>query len=1027
MGGGIPYGVAIACVLLFPGCGINPGENVSINDVAATSEVADYMRSFEGEGEQADGSQPQHPEEALSLFSHPTDLKVELVLAEPDVRQPVFKKFDHRGRLWVVQYNQYPYPAGLKVTAMDNHVRMTFDKVPLPPPAGPKGADKITIFEDTDGDGRFDKSVDAITGLNIVTSVALGRGNIWVLSPPYLLAYPDTDGDGLPDGDPVVHLEGFGLEDTHAVANSLRWGPDGWLYGAQGSTTTANVSSESSKNVYFSGQAIWRYHPKTQVFEIFAEGGGNTFYIEMDSKGRLYSGDNGSSHGIYYKQGGYYSKNWGKHGASTNPYAFGNLPNMARGGGAERFTHAWLKYEGTNLPEQYHDALIAINPLQRYIQLARINPSGSSFKTEDEDRIVETPDRWFRPVDIKMGPDEAIYISDWYDSRLSHVNPNDNWHKSSGRIYRISSTTNPVNTASFDMSRYTGQQLIETLKSGNRWFRQEALRQLGDRGDASLILPLTGLLRNGDDQIALEALWALHLIGGFTDDVAQFALTHRDPYVRLWAIRLLGDAQAVSETMGKALAAISAREPHPEVRSQLASTAKRLPESVALPMLRNLVYFHNDVDDPDIPLLIWWALESKAIASRDQVLSLFGDPGIWERPVVNEVILKRLAQRYAMEGGPEDYKAFGRLLELAPAPDYEYALFEGLQEGLRGATYEGLPPEVTKALESRKLTAEIDVGMAALALRQNDRATLDTALEVIADPNEPLGNRLAYINALGDVVPDRGLSVLIDLLKSRQSTNAIEIATLHALARYDDPSIGRDVLTLYPGHLRAYPDVREVALSLFASREIWALQFLDELGTGGRIDKRDVPLHIIQRFQLMNSPQIKERVQKIWSGARTISSDEKRAQIKRIMAVLESGKGDKMRGAVIFQTRCGACHRLFDKGGDIGPDLTGYDRSDRPGFLLNTVDPNAVIREGYEYHHVQTTEGREFVGKVIAKDGAVYQLKSLSGEVLALHERQIKKMQPQPNSVMPERLLDDLTEQDLKDLFAYIEAAELSR
>src|SRR5690606_6800546 len=139
-------------------------------------------------------------------------------------------------------------PEGLKITAIDNHTRVKFDKTPEAPPHHVKGADRISFFEDTDGDGKYDKATDAIVGLNIATAVALGRGHIWVLNPPYLLAYPDPDNDGLPNGDPVVHLRGFGLEDTHAVANSLTWGPDGWLYGAMGSTTTANVSSDVTRN-----------------------------------------------------------------------------------------------------------------------------------------------------------------------------------------------------------------------------------------------------------------------------------------------------------------------------------------------------------------------------------------------------------------------------------------------------------------------------------------------------------------------------------------------------------------------------------------------------------------------------------------------------------------------------------------------------------------------------------------------------------------------------------------------------------
>ena len=220
------YGVVYCCSFLVP---------INLNLLAATSNIAEFMEQFEGRGQQSDQSSLPNIEASLAQFQTASDLQIDLVLAEPLVNQPVEINFDHRGRLWVVQYGQYPYPKDLKVTSIDHHIRMTFDKKPEPPPMGAKGADKITVYEDTDGDGTLDTAIDAITGLNIATSVCWGRGQIWVLNPPYLLAYPDPDGDGLPDGDPIVHIDGFGLEDTHAVANSLRWGPDGWLYGAQGS------------------------------------------------------------------------------------------------------------------------------------------------------------------------------------------------------------------------------------------------------------------------------------------------------------------------------------------------------------------------------------------------------------------------------------------------------------------------------------------------------------------------------------------------------------------------------------------------------------------------------------------------------------------------------------------------------------------------------------------------------------------------------------------------------------------------
>ena len=261
--------VAILFIVILSGChtgqlknnisGKDPLPGISdaeLDSVSGNSDVAHYLKSFKGRGALSDSSKATLPQNALAAFRYPADLSLDLVLSEPAITQPVEISFDYRGRLWVVQYNQYPYPKGLKITSVDNWLRMTYDRVPEPPPEAVKGADKISFFEDTDGDGKYEKATDAITGLNIATSVAIGRGKIWVLNPPYLLAYPDPDGDGIPNGVPVVHLKGFGMQDTHAIANSLTWGPDGWIYGAQGSTCTSNISSSVTKNVFLQGQAI---------------------------------------------------------------------------------------------------------------------------------------------------------------------------------------------------------------------------------------------------------------------------------------------------------------------------------------------------------------------------------------------------------------------------------------------------------------------------------------------------------------------------------------------------------------------------------------------------------------------------------------------------------------------------------------------------------------------------------------------------------------------------------------------------
>ncbi|CAG5016950.1 hypothetical protein DYBT9275_05670 [Dyadobacter sp. CECT 9275] len=990
----------------------------SLEDLAANEEVAGYLKSFQGRGALTDGSSPTPATQSVTKFRYPDDLSLELVLSEPQITQPVDISFDHRGRLWVVQYNQYPFPKGVKVTGVDNHLRFNFDKVPLPPPDGAKGADKITMFEDTDGDGRFDKSTDVITGLNITTSVALGRGKIWVLSPPYLLAYPDPDGDGLPNGKPSVHLEGFGLQDTHAVANSLCWGPDGWLYGGQGSTALANINSSVSKNVAFKGQAIWRYHPESQIFEIYAEGGGNTFNIEMDSKGRVYSGNNNDDRGPNFKQGAYYPKSLGKHGPHTNPYVFGNLENMALTGEPKRFTHALIKYEGGALPTRYQEKMIAINPLLRYVQMVDFVPTGSTFANIDREKILETEDKWFRPVAIKAGPDGAVYISDWYDSRLSHVDPRDTWDKMSGRIYKIRSGNKPAVTPGFDLSKYSNDELIKLLSHSNKWYRQQALRQFADRKDRSVVSRLLPLLQSGEAQTALEALWAIHLSGGLTDNLLLSTLKHKDPFVRLWAVKLSGDQKKVSPAVSEGLRQLATSESHPEVRSQLACTAKRLPAQDALPIVKNLVIYHDDAADPDMPLLLWWAIESKAATDHQLILDFFKDQKVWDQKTVKEALLKRIMQRYVMAGEPADFAACTRLLEMAPSKEHAGLLLTGLEEGLRGRKITDLPADLVRTLQP--YLAESSGGSLAFEVRQGKQEAVDQALKIIANPAESLSARLTYIRLMGELNQPGAVPVFLSVVLSGKSTGAIQQAALQSLQRYDQPGIGVKIASAYPDQLRADPDVRLAALSLFASRPSWAHQMMNDIVATKKIHKEDVPDQIVRRLLLLNEKGIQADVEKLWPQVKLSSSAEINEQIVKAEKALQSGTGTVAHGKVVFTNLCSSCHKLYNEGGNIGPDLTGYDRGNIKELLLNIADPNAFIREGYVNYHLVTTDGRTITGNILSQNNRSVTIKPFGEDPLSIGVEQIKEMTPQKTSVMPERLLEGISDQQLRDLFTFI-------
>lgn len=1010
-------------VLLFSfivlSCAENKNKNKDISEVAGNDEVLSFMKTFEGRGDLTDTSHAVPAGETLKHFKIPSDLALDLVLSEPQVTQPVFITFDPQGRLWVVQYNQYPYPEGLKVLSMDHHTRAKFDKEPLPPPSNTKGADKITVFEDTDLDGTFDKATDVITGLNLITSVAFGRGQIWVLNPPYLLAYPDADYNGVPDGPPIVHLKGFGLEDTHALANNLRFGPDGWLYGAQGSTCTANVSSEVSKNISFNGQAIWRYHPQTKVFEVFAEGGGNTFDVEIDEKGRLYSGDNGTSRGQYYKQGAYFVKNLGKHGAFTNPYTFGNLPNMKLQGEETRFTHAFVKYAGNTLPQRYNGRMIAINPLQSYVQLTRFEENGSTFKTVDEEKIVQTGDHWFRPVDIVSGADGNIYMADWYDSRISHVDPRDTWDKNSGRIYRLrnKSTASGRATVKFNLYNKSDTELMDMLSDKNIWFRQQALLILGDRKNVSLTPYLMKLLQGTDGQKALEALWAINLSGGFTDDVPNLALRHNDPFVRMWAVRLIGDSKKISPVISDELAQMSLIETHPEVRSQLAATAKRLPPEDAIRVVKNLLN-KDDSADPDIPLQIWWAMEAVAESNRKEVVGLFEDRKIWHNPAISKIILNRLMQRYVIAGGEENNAACARLFQLAPSEEYAAILFNGFQEGLRGRDVAELSPALAAALKPyKKLFREQSL---AIDIRMGRKDALNKALQIIADENAGLPERLSYIRIFSEINQPGAIPVLLNLVETSSSSTSIKQASLLALQNYDSEEIGVRLVKAYPDKLRAVYDVRESAMALFASRVTWTLQLINAITRTRTIDQSDVPEHIVWQMKLLKDEAIVKNTGKLWPKIKSATADDKNRTIAQVVKSMKAGKGDPVAGHPLFIAKCGTCHKLFNEGRSIAPDLTGYDRKNLDDMLSNIVDPSAYIREGYGNWHVTTTNGRTIIGMLKAKNDKAVTIQPFTGAPVTVSAAQVKSLEPMETSIMPERLLDGLNDKQLRDFFSYL-------
>ncbi len=968
------------------------------------------------------------PTEAQRRFKVADDLEWEQVLAEPQIAQPVFLNFDERGRMWVVEYRQYPWPAGLKMVSRDSVWRAVYDRIPPAPPHHFKGADRITIHVDSNSDGVYDQHKTFLDGLNIVTAVERGRGGVWVLNPPYLLFYPDANNDDVPDGDPEVRLSGFGLEDTHSVANSLRWGPDGWLYGAQGSTVTANIivqgadgKPRNSKPIFSQGQNIWRYHPQKRIYEVFSEGGGNAFGCEIDSQGRIFSGHNGGdTRGFHYEQGAYLQKGFEKHGPLSNPYAFGYFPALPHGS-VPRFTHNFVIYDHGALPAQYEGKLFGVEPIQGRIVESEITPDRSSFRTRDVARPVTSDDRWFRPVDIKVGPDGALYVCDWYDQQVNHYrNHEGKIDTSNGRVYRLRAKGSKPKTTD-DLSRLSSTQLLDRLANTNRWMRQTALRLLADRRDASVVPTLTSTLHKISGQLALETLWALNLSGGLTEAEAIKALDHSDPFVRLWTVRLLGDEQRASPDVTERLAAMAAKEPNLEVRNQLAATAKRLPAKQALAIVRPLAQRAEDAEDNRMPLLIWWAIESKCEEHADDVVRLFEDPAFWRSPLVDRHLIERTSRRFAQVGSRQGLLACARLFEFSPSVEHSRRLMSGFEAGFKGRTLAGLPDDLVKAMSRH------GVASAAFKLRQGDPTAERKAIQVVADETAPRAERLEFLGVMSEVKVPGAVTALSRAYLGVYKDDALRKAILSAFQNYDDPAIADVVMNAYPALGR---ESLTTAQTLLASRPAWGLKLVQCVNgkgaswSGPGIKAESIPLNIVRKLKQYRDPALQELVQKIWPNTGSPTTAEMEQKIYKLAGDLRNGSGDPYQGRTLFQNTCGACHKLFGQGAEVGPDLTVYNRADVESILLAVVNPSAEIREGYENYSVETKDGRSLSGFLVEQDDRTIVLRGLDNQNVTLARTELAELKAAGMSLMPEGLLDGFNEEQVRDLFAYLRSTQ---
>ena len=1013
----------------------------------ATSAFDEFHESNRvlGEADKLFHGEKLSPEESLAKMKAADDLIVELMLAEPLVAQPTHFSFDSRGRLWVSQYRQYPYPAGVKMISRDRYYRSHYDKTPPPPPNHDRGRDVISIHEDTDGDGKYDSHRVFQDGLNMANAAIRGRGGVWVMHTPYLLFYPDKDFDDVPDGPPVVHLQGFGMEDTHSVANGLVWGMDGWLYGAQGSTTSCHVTRpgidpQNAPGVYFQGCMVWRYHPETHRFEIFAEGGGNNFGLELDSGGRLFTGNNGGqTRGWHYMQGGLHLMQGttpNKFGPVRNPFAFGELPKMASEQAIPRFTHFATLVESTALPKKYHNSFFSVEPLHNFVIASQRMPVGATFKTSDLEKVLTSDDFAFRPVYIGNAPDGSVLVADFYEHYIAHgqhyqsqIDP------TTGRIFRLRGKKEKLEQ-DLNLHAKSTDQLIALLSHPNRWHRHTAVRLLGERKEPSSPAKLQHLVGGGKDLESLAALWALYQGFGLDRETALVALRHEYPLVRYWSVRFICDdvgfankrttvgladslgelkdgPARVPEDLFQAILAQTGREENAEVRSQIAGSARRLPVDQALTLVTAVLKHREDIADLYVPLLCWWVLEINLDRNRDAVMALFEDAGFRREPMVVKHILARMMRGLALKGKNRDLQQCAKLLKLAGEQEQVDELLKGFEQAYAGRRMVGLPENLARAL--------VDSGRSSLELRVRlgDTAAASEAIALLKKGEAAAKERIAIARTLGEVKAAESLQPLIEVSVTAKDAE-LKRAALTAVSAFADPAIGERLLGEFP---KFSDEVRPAFFDLMLSRIDWTRQLADGISSD-EIAPGAIPSDVAEQLRRHPDAAIADLAKQKFGAGDSLNTADSKLRIQQLRDVLTDGTGNPYAGEALFMKQCAACHRLFHKGGKIGPDLTPYQRGNLETLLTSVVTPSAEIREGFEYVALVTTGGRILTGFVTDQDTQIVTLRGKAGEDIRIQRKDVDSIAPVGRSLMPDGLLKGMTDQQLRDFFAYLRISQ---
>ncbi|MFV1994523.1 MAG: PVC-type heme-binding CxxCH protein, partial [Verrucomicrobiales bacterium] len=558
------------------------------------------------------------PQQAVAKMEMPAGMEVKVFAAEPDIGEPIAFTFDDRGRIWVLENYNYV-----------NRRSHTGEQVT-----------RIQILEDRDGDGVFDSKKLFTDQLTFSSGIAVGMGGVYVGSPPNLLFIADADGDDSPDGPGEILLDGWGINDRHETLNSFIWGPDGWLYGCHGVFTQSLVGKPGAADAQrqFIDGGIWRFHPTRKEFEIFAHGLSNPWGFDFNDEGQGFATCCVIPHLFHVVPGGVYHKQSKPH---LNAYVYDDIKTIRDH--EHRSAHGGARfYLADAFPAKYRNRLFMCNIHQHQVLTDVLKRSGSSYIGSHGDDFLSTNDLAWVGFSVQIGPEGAVYILDWHDTDIcgNAINFPD-----SGRIYRILPADAKA-VAAPNLGALSDTELVAMQNHANDWYVRRARLQLQARAAAGTLdtatvqAGLEKMLSNaGSTGKRLRALWALHASGGLAQKRLLALLAHGDEYLRAWSVQLLCEGRAPSAEAREIFLEMASSDPSPVVRLYLACALQRMEFEERWAILAALASHGEDIEDPLIPRLLWYALEPMVPADPARALALAIEGGM---PKLQEFTARRM-------------------------------------------------------------------------------------------------------------------------------------------------------------------------------------------------------------------------------------------------------------------------------------------------------------------------------------------------------------------------------------------------